>query len=519
MMRSTIVRGFLFTCLGWGMFTSTLPVHATDYFVTLGGGYNPGGNQASLEANVLFFQDVLREKHRGSRIDSVFFADGYDEQADLQIVSPSKVPPGPLSDLLKRLHFRGGPEVSYRNHEVHGIAGPLAPEPIANNLRRNASQMKAGDRLIIYATAHGEQAKGENKFNTFISCWDNQRFSAKQFTEWLDEVPQEVPVLLVMAQCYCGGFAHTMFKDADVSQGLSERIRCGFFAQQHDLPAAGCRPDIENDEEYSSFFWGAFAGRSRNGKSLINVDCNGDGLISFAEAHAQAVVVSETIDIPLRTSEVLLRQFSRIASYEHRGLPETKASEVDTVNLSGMTGDIQTLIRSASADMIFTVTELCRQLSIDPGNDVTRVFEEYSLQQDEFQEARRSASRGRRNRGAGRRDTREFRNSLAENWPELADRSRWRNSDLLATERQADLMEQVKELPGYGQVVEYFEQREGISKRAEAAELRDVKFQRLINTLEIIVLEQNLPRVATPEVVSRYKQIVAVEQSTLQANQ
>ena len=86
------------------------PAQATDYFVTIGGGYNPNGNQASLEANVLFFQQVLRERHRGTRIDSIFFADGYDEQADLQIVSPTKVPSGPLSDLLKRLHSRGGPE-------------------------------------------------------------------------------------------------------------------------------------------------------------------------------------------------------------------------------------------------------------------------------------------------------------------------------------------------------------------------------------------------------------------------
>ena len=30
--------------------------------------------------------------------------------------------------------------------------------------------------------------------------------------------------------------------------------------QQHDLPAAGCRPDIEHDEEFSSYFWGAIAG-------------------------------------------------------------------------------------------------------------------------------------------------------------------------------------------------------------------------------------------------------------------
>jgi len=40
---------------------------ATDFFLTIGGGYDRSGNQASLEANVVFFQQLLTEKHRGPR--------------------------------------------------------------------------------------------------------------------------------------------------------------------------------------------------------------------------------------------------------------------------------------------------------------------------------------------------------------------------------------------------------------------------------------------------------------------
>lgn len=488
--------------------------------MTIGGGYNPGGNQASLEANVLFFQTVLSEEHQAARNESIFFADGFDEQADLQFVSPATLPAGPLTEFLTRLHTRGGPEVSYRNHRVSGIAGPIAPQPIENSLRRSAGLMKPGDRLIIYATAHGEEAQGKNKFNTYISCWDNQRFSAKEFAEWLDAVPQEVPVILVMAQCYCGGFAHTIFNDVDVQQGLNKRTRCGFFAQQHDLPAAGCRPDIENDEEYSSFFWGAFVGRSRNGKPLVDVDCNGDGVISFAEAHAQAVVVSETIDIPLRTSEVLLRQYSRIDRYEHRGLPKSadtpQASEsLTTENLQAMNGSISALARQATPDVAFMVKQLCNQLSIDFNSDVTGVFEAYTVQQDELQAAQRTASRSRRGRGGGRAEVRTFRTSLGEQWPELADRRRWRDSELLAADQQREVMGRIAEMSEYPAIVESFDQRQQNARRSESAELRDVKFQRLINTLEIIVLEQNLARVASTEIVDRYRAILAIEQSGL----
>ena len=52
-------------------FLTTRLLFATDYFVTIGGGYDPSGNQASLEANILFFQTVLEEKHRGERVHEV----------------------------------------------------------------------------------------------------------------------------------------------------------------------------------------------------------------------------------------------------------------------------------------------------------------------------------------------------------------------------------------------------------------------------------------------------------------
>ncbi len=60
---------------------------ATDYFLTIGGGYNRSGNQASLEANVVFFQQVLSDKHREPRRHDIYFADGHDPADDLQIVA------------------------------------------------------------------------------------------------------------------------------------------------------------------------------------------------------------------------------------------------------------------------------------------------------------------------------------------------------------------------------------------------------------------------------------------------
>ncbi|MEZ6137886.1 MAG: hypothetical protein R3C53_23610 [Pirellulaceae bacterium] len=503
---------------------------AEDYFLIIGGGYNPRGNQASLEANVLFFEQVLREEHKSPRTTAVFFADGYDDTADVQALKPETLPPGPLTKLLTSLHSRGGNSlnVEYRNHRIPNVAGPISPKHIESSVRRMAASLKTGDRLVVYATAHGEEAKGKNKHNTLISCWNGEKISALEFSRWLDEVPEQVPVILVMAQCYCGGFANTIFESVDEHEPLSEHLRCGFFAQQYDLAAAGCRPDIENDEEYSSFFWGAFAGRSRNGRPMPNVDCNADGKISFAEAHAQAVIASDTIDIPLRTSEVLLRRYSRIAGYEHRGMPKTdepddrvaagdeerkRRAETEAKSLSPMLGSVEQLIDKSSPDVIRTVTEICKQLSIGTTADVSQVFERYSADSREFQNVRRSGWRGRRGRSSGRRELRE---EIGEKWPELANPSQWRTSELLASREQEVVFAEIQTLPSYDRVAKYLSDREENAAKLEQLELRDVKYQRLINTLEAIVLAQNLPLVADKQVVQRYQAMLAVEQQTLQ---
>ena len=513
----------------------------TDHFVTLAGGYEPSGNQASLEANVLFFREVLIESHGKARSETTFFADGYDDKADLQVAVDT--PDGPLAEFLSRLHNRGGPPVEYRNHQIANLAGPLRTENIRGSLQRLATSLTNGDRLIVYVTAHGEAAEEDGSYNTFISCWNEQRFSAAEFTDWLDKVPAQIPVVLVMAQCYCGGFSHTIFRDADAKLGMDNHLRCGFFAQQHDLPAAGCRPDIENDEEYSSYFWGAFVGHSRMGRPLLDVDCNGDGRVSFAEAHAQAVIACDSIDIPLRTSEALLRRYSRIRGYEHRGVSrELLVSDEDgdnedgtdstvldgvppiegpgaTDELHAMQGSIEELITTARPDVQASVRALCKQLNLSITADVTAVFEAFSHYDEEFSQVRRQANRMRRGRWRERgrersSSTRELRQAMAEKWPELADRHEWRSSPLLAEDKQAEVLESLASLPGFEEVSQALAERAELGVKLDDMEIRSIKYERLIGLLESQVLARNLPQVA-PQVVEAYRNVVRLEEGTL----
>lgn len=77
------------------------------------------------------------------------------------------------------------------------------------------------------------------------------------------------------------------------------------------------------------------------------------------------------------------------------------------------------------------------------------------------------------------------------------------------------LLAELKKIPSWKAYEERLKQMETASDKSDQQELRTVKFRRLINTLEMIVLEKNLPLFAASEIVARYQQMLALEDSTL----
>lgn len=493
-------------CLGLLSLISHRSLFAADYLLTLSGGYHKTGNQASLEANVVFFQQLLADHPVAGRRHDIFFADGDDPVADLQIVAEKPGPSeSPVTDLLSALHRRRGEageqRLDYRNHRVPEIAGALDPARIRERLEKFAETAKSGDRLLVYVTAHGSPGPRDDRFNTTIDCWNKKKITAREFTKLLDKLPAEVPVVLVMAQCYCGGFSHTLFTGLEEEQGLAPQVRAGFFAQQHDLPAAGCRPDIEHDEEFSSYFWGAFAGRTRNGVKITGVDLDGNGVVSFAEAFAYTVTAAETIDIPLRTSEVFLRTYSRLT---HDNVENDDDKRPELVQL---TGSIETILEGCRPVTRRIVTGLCEKLGRTLQDDVAAIR---SAHDDSRRAPRAPGRRGPRS-SSGRR---ELLREIGEKWPELNE-EKWAESELLALDKQEALLKEIHELPSWKTYDERRTQSADADKESDRRELRTVKFRRLLNALEAAVLERNLPRVATPEILARYQQLLALEESGL----
>ncbi len=516
---------------GWQISTAA----AKDYFLTIGGGYAPRGNQASMEANVLFFHSLVVSREGEKPFEHrIFFADGTDPKADVQAASH---PGGEtvVRALLSSQFDWKFDQVEYRDHEIPNIAGSNQPDEIRLGFEEVVKSLTSDDRFFVYVTAHGGPAKKKNDFDTKIHCWNRRSIRASEFADWLDEVPQDVPVIMVMAQCYCGGYAHTIFSGGKEERGLADGLRCGFFAQQHNLPAAGCRPDISNDREYSSYFWGAICGQSRNGQPITDADRDGDGQVSFAEAHIYAVLAGETIDIPLRCSDALLRSFSRtkLDKADSRQAAGKDAAGKDAAGKDAEVADVKTdeIVAAAPtaaeivtasgslADLVaiadFVNGEIVRGLTTQLGLSLETPVAEIEQQLRKSQRERRL---NRRRGGADRRRFRELegelRDAIVEHWPEIEKVEKL--EELAGVGLSLDDVEQ--EIPKWELFKDFAERfADQTERKAESnrSELEQVQLKRLLQSVESIVLANNLPVFADPAVVERYQQMLALERTNL----
>src|SRR3954452_1547692 len=116
---------------------------ARDFFLTIGGGHSRESNQASLEKNVLFYQQLLKEQNIPAAQQSVYFASGVATSSDVQAVDAASVP---KANRLMAEFF--GTErdlgIHYRTSEVPGVRGAATRENIQNWFVGVGPTLKAG---------------------------------------------------------------------------------------------------------------------------------------------------------------------------------------------------------------------------------------------------------------------------------------------------------------------------------------------------------------------------------------
>lgn len=473
-----------------------------DVFLTIGGGGSPQNNQLSLERNVVFFQRVLADRGLADAPHDIYFACGNDPAArDLQLDDPTAQPPR-ANLLLARLFGRDDDALyhTYRPHKIENVKGPATRAAIGEWFRTAGARLADGDRLFVYFTGHGGGGKPER--NTTMDLWMDGAMPVKEFTGLLEKLNPKVRVVLFMVQCHSGGFGDVIFKNGDVGPVLADATRCGFFATWHTRLAAGCTPDTAEDnyKDYTTYFYAALTGRTRTGQTVPPPDFDKDGQTSLAEAHAYVLLNSDTIDIPVCTSDVLLRQFSKAQA----------GGGAAQKNLVTASTKFDELLALATPDRRAVLEGLSQQLELK-GDD--RAAAARTLANSIDGERKRVERQGRGN--SEREDLRrKIRGAVLARWPEM--NNAWHPAVTRALAQEPDaIVRMVEGHPSFARWEELSKKADEATEKSFELERKWVKCQRLLYTLESVALAANLDKIATKLVQQRYEQLRAAENGVL----
>ena len=184
------------------------------------------------------------------------------------------------------------------------------------------------------------------------------------------------------------------------------------------------------------------------------------------------------------------------------------------IKLAYLTGTIYEIASCGQPEETRIIVGLAEKLGIPVSSDIGEVIKRYELQRDELRNSRGPGSR--RPRGFSAR--RKVHAAVIEKWPELEDPKTWSNAEVLKPENQATFLAELEQLEGYAESLKSIEDRVKSREASIAAELKQVKFRRLLQQLENVVLAQNIAAVAEVEVLERYRKVVAAEEGFLGAN-
>lgn len=278
-----------------------------NHFFVFGGGYSAFGNQISLEKNVTYINSIMEENSPLSV--TRLFADGREGSRSTQYILEDTYPNDFQKLIISCLGSTKRVSAQYRPHILEDVQGPLKRKEIDKYFAERAGSFEKEDKLILYYTGHGGRGSKKAPQDTSILLWHDGSYKMKDFVTKLQALP--VPTVCVMVQCFSGGFQNMVFKEGDPKKGLTEKPVCGFFSTVYSRVAAGCTPKIDDADyqEYSTWFWAGLAGYNRQGKILEKPDYNKDGVVSFDEAHNYTLINLDSIDIPTKTSEIILRTY------------------------------------------------------------------------------------------------------------------------------------------------------------------------------------------------------------------
>jgi hypothetical protein len=502
---------------------------AAPVVLTVGGGPSPLSNQLSLETNVHFFRQVLKDLGAGDWKQQTLFADGgvgdhtvqcqAEDSEDMTFLAciAAVVNNGPVMPLNQM----------YRKTDLTDISGPATYEGLEKWFTSTGDSIPTGSELLFYYTGHGGgDGSGINPpRNTTLALWDKPSMTMRQFATLMDKMDPSVNVMLVMVQCHSGGFANVIYTGGDPKNGLAKQLRFGFFSTTAPRMAAGCTNDIKGEDyrEFSTAFFAALSGKTRLGQTVQRPSYGNDGKTTYMDAFTYVLLTSDTIDLPMTTSDLLLHDFSRYASVRPRrtaiGNASTqpiKATDLPTtpklLGVEATYADIQGYCTPAQRAAIVGLGKI---LAIDPADPVTGAHK-LRLQIEHDQAQARMAIQPLQQRYT--QSLEKLRHLLLMRYPELADPWLPTSVTLRAPTNLPKLRGEISAMPEYHDFVQAAGAVGDAEEKMEGLDRKWIKAQRLIDRADTVILQANLPLVAPQDIQDRYKLLVEHEQGMLTAD-
>lgn len=493
-----------------------------------GGGYSPSGNQVSLESNIKYFYKIRERIGLENAKAFTFFADGRDNSRDLQFFDPSYSIPE-INMILAELF--GKPQsirYQYRSNQLNpNDASSLSS---IENWFKQRNKVIYPQTNLIYFTGHGGKGATKTPHDTTAYLWSNAKLKVSDFVKKLDQLPQRQSTILVMVQCYSGGFSNIIFKDGDPEKELSPHKRAGFFSTVQTRVAAGCTPDIrsENYREYSTSFWEALSGVSRTGQTITKPDYDNNGETSLMEAHSYVIINSDTIDIPIKTSDTLLRKYFPDAFSVKKNKSDEKnvfkkyfpkifnnSDENSSFKDNFKWEDLprSTLIDWASDEEKAIFQGLSKILSLKeeiPGIEIKSLQENLKKERQAIEKEKKSAVDHKNKL----RD--ELRKKLQKLYPEISNPHHPVTTSLITSSKKEQILELVNQNQIWKKLTEQIKKIKNLESQRFMTEKKEVKVMRIRRCIENVILTHALLKHGSSQQQDYFKKLVALERNVPQ---
>ena len=236
--------------------------------------------------------------------------------------------------------------------------------------------------------------------------------------------------------------------------------------------------------------------------------------MSFAEAHAYAIIESDTIDVPVRTSGAFLQQYSQLGKPSKKPDATSEAgddSKAADAEYADIKGPFAKLIATSRPEQRAILEQLPIKLGLGPAPTVEDVKRKLSQMDDKIDASDAKASAASRTR---RNALKSVRQETYRIWPELHAAYAPLAVELV-TDRADEFVKEMQKLPEYEALRDAKRTEESLIKASMQLEREKACTERLLQACEYAALGANLPRVAKPEIIKRYEQLLAMEEGTL----